>query len=213
MREGLGWFSGWGCWRTWLWWVRRHLTASARSDPWWPPLLPPSYQSGWSPHLGSRLRGQKIRNKHGPLLLYRVFFFYLNTHNTKISNDASYVLIETSDVFLLHSSKGNVWWSKEDGHISIRIIMVTVRSIHSKQKATHPKQHIPSSCNCHTHADIWAVSLETFFDCHLTATFRDVLPGRSFIGVNVPCVRLAAWTCVFVCVRRLLSINGCYPWF
>lgn len=70
--EGLGWSSDWGCWRTWLWWARQHPMASVRSGPWWPPQLLSSYQSGWSPHLGSHLRGQQITNKQGPLLLYGV---------------------------------------------------------------------------------------------------------------------------------------------
>lgn len=69
--EGLGWSSGWGCWRTWLWWARQHPMASGHSGPWWPPQPLSSYQSEWSPHLGSHLRGQQITNKQGPLLLYR----------------------------------------------------------------------------------------------------------------------------------------------
>lgn len=44
--EGLGWSSGWGCWRTWPWWARRHLMASVHSGPWWPPQPLSSYQSG-----------------------------------------------------------------------------------------------------------------------------------------------------------------------
>lgn len=71
--EGLGWSSGWGCWRTWRWWAQQHPMASVHSGPWWPLQPLSSYQSGWSPRLGSHLRGQQITNKQGSPLLHRVY--------------------------------------------------------------------------------------------------------------------------------------------
>lgn len=60
---------------------------------------------------------------------YFTGFFHHNTHNTEIISESFIISsvffpAEISDVFLLHSSKGNVRWLKEDRHISIRTLLL-----------------------------------------------------------------------------------------
>lgn len=154
---GLGWSSGWGCWRTWPWWARRRLSASVRSGPWWPPRPLSSCQSGWSPRLGSHLRGQQIKNKHGPLLLYRV-----ETQHRKVGD---FVLF----CFLTYRKKEE----KQHTHTPVIDCMwgCIVSLVPSPVKGTQsilPPCQLQSQPATHTLppsivlGDIWAVSLEIF---------------------------------------------------